>query len=141
MKQSFVVDASVGFSWVYPDQASAYTEGVLTTLDNGATALVPTLWPIEIANAVLVAVRRRRMTNAEADAAFDLLKRLEVTVDSDAPSLAFGSIAAMAQEQSLSAYDACYLELAARKAVAIATRDEALMKAARKCGVKILDPS
>jgi len=141
VKQPFVVDASVGFSWVYPDQASAYTDGVLATMDDGATAVVPTLWPIEIANAILVAVRRRRMTNGEAKAAFDFLKRLEVAVDSDAPSLAFGRIAAIAQDQSLSAYDACYLELAARKAVAIATRDEALMKAARKCGVQILDPS
>jgi hypothetical protein len=47
--QPFVVDASVGFSWVYLDQASAYTDGVLATMDDGATAVVPTLWPIEIA--------------------------------------------------------------------------------------------
>ncbi len=141
MKHAFVVDASVGFSWVYPDQASAYTDGVLAVMDDGATAVVPALWPVEIANAILVAVRRRRMIHPEAKAAFDFLKRLEVAVDSDTPSLAFGRIAEIAQEHTLSAYDACYLELAARKEIAIATRDEPLMKAARKCGLQILHPS
>jgi hypothetical protein len=97
VSRAFVVDASVGFSWVHPGQASVYTDAVLATLGEGASVYVPTLWPIEICNAILVAIRRRRMTNAEGKSAFEFLKCLTLTVDSDAPSFAFGRICELAQ--------------------------------------------
>jgi predicted nucleic acid-binding protein len=141
MSGAFVVDASVAFSWVYPDQSSAYTERVLAKLEEGASLVVPTIWPLEISNAILVAVRRRRMTDAEAKSAFEFLKCLAVTIDADGPLLAFGRTQELAQLHTLSAYDACYLELAIRKTLAIATRDEPLIKAAAKSGVEIFNPS
>jgi predicted nucleic acid-binding protein len=141
MSRAFVVDASVAFSWVYPDQASTYTDGVLAALGEGGSVFVPTLWPIEVTNAILVSIRRRRMTNAEGKSAFEFLRALTVTVDPDAPSVAFTRIYDLAHAHSLSAYDACYLELAIRKSIAIATRDEPLIKAAKATGIGILEPS
>ena len=46
----------------------------------------------------------------------------------------------MAEEHGLSVYDATYLELAAQRALPLASRDADLNKAAKRCGVKLLLP-
>ena len=47
-----VVDASVALAWCFPDEASNYADGVLVALE-GRAILVPAVWGLEIANAVL----------------------------------------------------------------------------------------
>jgi predicted nucleic acid-binding protein len=44
----------------------------------------------------------------------------------------------LARSERLSAYDASYLELAMRRGVPLATKDDALAKAARRVGVMLL---
>jgi predicted nucleic acid-binding protein len=44
----------------------------------------------------------------------------------------------LALKNSLSAYDAAYLELARRKSIPLGSRDEPLKAAAKKSGVKLL---
>ena len=44
----------------------------------------------------------------------------------------------LARAESLTAYDAAYLELAMRKGLPLATKDQALVQAARNCGVASL---
>jgi predicted nucleic acid-binding protein len=63
---------------------------------------------------------------------------LESIVDEEGPRLALEKISALAKEQSLSVYDAVYLELALRRGLPIATRDTALNKAAKRAGVRTL---
>jgi len=41
--EAFVVDASVGFAWVYPSQASAETDALLEDVEAGATVVAPAL--------------------------------------------------------------------------------------------------
>jgi hypothetical protein len=55
-----VVDASVALAWWLPDETSLYADDVLVAL-RGNTVIVPSLWSLELANAVLVGERRKRL--------------------------------------------------------------------------------
>jgi predicted nucleic acid-binding protein len=44
----------------------------------------------------------------------------------------------LARSEGLSSYDASYLELAMRRGVPLATKDDALARAARRVGVSLL---
>lgn len=75
---------------------------------------------------------------------FGLWARLDVTgclpiaVLPMEPALAFDHILPVARQQSLSGYDAAYLELALRQGLPLATLDEQLRRAAKTTGVVLL---
>jgi hypothetical protein len=52
---SFVLDCSVAVAWFFEDETNAYAEAVEDSLLT-SSALVPSLWPPEIANALIVGV-------------------------------------------------------------------------------------
>jgi predicted nucleic acid-binding protein len=104
----------------------------------GATVHVPSSWHSEIANALLAAVRRKLMAESHRQAGLALLGQLKVVVDHETSTVAFSTISDLALKHSLSAYDAAYLELARRKFIPLASRDEPLKAAAKKSGVKLL---
>jgi len=56
----FVLDASVTLAWCFPDEGSKHTEAILDLLADGAEAIAPPIWPLEVANALLVGERRKR---------------------------------------------------------------------------------
>ena len=58
--KQFVLDASVTVAWCFEDASTAFTEGILDLLAAGAEGVAPGIWPLEIANALLVAERRKR---------------------------------------------------------------------------------
>lgn len=53
----FVVDNSVAMAWCFEDEANPYTESVLDRLQ-ADEAVVPSIWPLEAANVLLLAERR-----------------------------------------------------------------------------------
>lgn len=138
MSGSFVVDSSVGIGWIHPSQATELTKKLLEEAKNGAAIFVPALWHLEIANGLLVAVRRKLMTEAQRELGLTFLSQLEIIIDDESNRLAFSSISQLATRYSLSVYDSTYLELARRKSLPLATRDEPLRAAAKKSGVKLL---
>ena len=138
MSGSFVADSSVGLAWVHPSQATELTARLLADVETGATVHVPSLWPLEIGNALLVAVRRKLMTDNQRKSALALLSRLTVLVDPETAPLAWTTISDLATKHTLSVYDASYLELALRKKLPLASRDGPLCAAALKSGVKVL---
>jgi len=75
----FVLDASVALSWHFEDEVSEYADAVLDRLreDN---ALVPSLWPMEMANGLLAAERRGRISSANVGRAVDSLLALPISV-------------------------------------------------------------
>lgn len=139
MSDPFVVDASIGVGWVHPSQANQLTKQLLEEAKAGAAIYVPSLWHLEITNAFLVFVRRKLMTEAQRDVGLALLSRLRIIIDDETSRLAFSVISELAAKHCLSAYDAAYLELARRKSLPLASRDESLKGAAKKSGVKILE--
>jgi len=130
-----VVDASVGFAWVYQGQATPETDQWLNDVAAGATVTVPTLWYLEMANVLLIAQRRHRLTAIQRKAALERLSAMQFRVDEEGTRHAFGKTSELAEKYGLTIYDAIYLELAWRRSLALATRDEALKTAAKKCGV------
>ena len=138
MSASFIVDASVGFAWVYEGQATPETDGLLNQVAAGATVIVPALWFLEMANVLLVAQRRHRLTAIQRKEALEKLAAMQFTMDEEGMRHAFGITSELAEKHGLSIYDATYLELASRRSLPLASRDEALKTAARRCGVKTL---
>jgi predicted nucleic acid-binding protein len=138
MSGSFVVDSSVGVGWVHPSQATELTKHLLEEAKNGAAVNVPALWHLEIANGLLVAVRRKLMTGAQRELGLTFLSQLQIVIDDESNRLAFSTISEIAARYSLTVYDAAYLELARRKSLPLGTRDEPLRAAAKKSGIKLL---
>lgn len=137
MNRAFVVDASVAIAWVHPSQATAHTDAMLSALSDGATVEAPALWPLEVANALLVLVRRGRLREAERQAALGWLRGLNVRLDHEAGSLALSTLSQLAATHGLSVYDAAYLELAQRKQLSLARKDGPLGTAAKHAGVEL----
>ncbi len=131
-----VLDASVALPWHFEDETSEYAEHVLDRLETDA-AIVPALWPLEMANGLTVAERRGRLSPAKLARAVELSLDLPVLVDEVSTHLALGPVLELARSQELSAYDAAYLELAMREGIPLATQDEDLRAAAGRVGVPL----
>ncbi|ODT99174.1 MAG: DNA-binding protein [Planctomycetes bacterium SCN 63-9] len=134
--KEFVLDGSVTMAWYFADESNDYADAVLTDLEAGR-AVVPSLWPLEVANTVLVGERRKRSTEAQATAWLGILETLSIEVDGETASHAWSGTLALARSQNLSAYDAAYLELAMRRGLPLATLDGKLKNAALAVGVSI----
>jgi predicted nucleic acid-binding protein len=96
---------------------------------------VPTLWLLEVANALLALERRRKLQRPERTEALELLRALGPVLDEDGARQAFGRVSELAAEHDLSVYDATYLELALRESLPLVTKDAGLRAAARRAGV------
>lgn len=129
---AFVVDASVSAAWFLPDEATAYTRAALHATVTRAV-WVPALWLFEMANLLLSAQRRRRITAAKRAELAAAASALRLQVCREPVSLQ--TLDALAAEHALSAYDACYLELALRRRLPLATLDQELLAAMQRCGV------
>ena len=131
----FVVDASVTLAWCLPRQATAETEKLLDEMTSGAEAIAPCIWPSEAANALWSLEQRKRLTQHDILGVIEVLDALPISVDHQPPVTVFGLAREIAGRYRLSVYDACYLELALRRQLPLATVDRDLRSAARKAGV------
>ncbi len=77
----FVIDASVAMTWCFEDEASRESDAVLDMLRD-EDAVVPAIWPLEVANVLLVAERRGRLSEAKANRFLELLSQLPIDVES-----------------------------------------------------------
>jgi predicted nucleic acid-binding protein len=131
-----VVDASVGAAWFLPDEATPFTEAALQ-----ATAItdvwVPALWLLEIGNLMLNAQRRKRISEPKRRELVAAAAALRLRVDRE--PVAMLDLDALASRHSLTSHDAAYLELALRRALALATQDKALLAAMATAGVPVPD--
>ncbi|AMP02588.1 PIN domain protein [Collimonas pratensis] len=99
--------------------------------------IVPALWHIEIANALLTGERRKIITEAQAFDYLARLARLPIVVDNVLLATRHEQIMALARAYKLSAYDATYLELALRTGAALATFDGKLAAAMQGAGGRV----
>lgn len=131
----FVLDASMALSWCFEDEATPETEKVLDRLGDDH-AIVPPLWESEVTNALLIAERKGRLTEAQSTRFVSLLAVLPINVDTSGPPMT--TLLALGRQHGLSSYDATYLALAERAGIAMATLDEKLRMAAHTAGVALL---
>src|SRR5579863_4475511 len=121
-------------AWVLPSQASEPTNDLLNQLMSGAVIWVPSLWPYEVSNSLLVLLRRKRLLQEDYLAARVFFQGLRTSIDDAGQYFAGGRTADLAIEFGLTVYDAAYLELAVRKQLSLASRDSDLNRAAARCG-------
>lgn len=133
-----VLDASVTLAWCFPEESTAFTDAVLDRLAGGGEALVPALWPFEVANGLLVAARRKRITEAGTTSILHRIGGLPIAVDPVRLDRTLETVLLAAQAHELTGYDAAYLELALREGLPMATLDEKLRSAARSAGIALL---
>lgn len=100
-------------------------------------ALVPAIWPLEVANVLLVGERKGRITPAGSKAFLASLAALPIVVDPIDSTRAFDAIVALGRRYKLSSYDASYLELALRHDLPLVTLDDGLRRAARAADIAL----
>jgi predicted nucleic acid-binding protein len=129
-----VVDASLALALVYQDESSRQIETLLRAMHGGSlTLLAPAHWQIEVASSLQRGARRKRI-HADARApSFALLAALPISIVNEFPSAL--ELFALADEASLSVYDALYLWLALKERALAATADRSLASSAAKRGV------
>jgi predicted nucleic acid-binding protein len=133
------LDASVALSWCFEDEGDAYSRAALEQAV-AATFLVPSIWPLEIINVLLVAERWGRITPAASAQFIDLLAALAIRMEPE-PFLPHETdLMDLSRRHGLSAYDAAYLRLAVKRGAALVTKDAALAHAARDEGVAVWAP-
>ena len=132
-----VVDSSVTVAWLLADERTEATVSVFRTVARQG-AVAPSIWPIEVANALTIAKRRSRITHAVRDQHLSDLARLPIDIDSDTVAHAWNATLKLADAHGLTVYDAAYLELAQRRRLPLATLDTALIRAANAAGLQVL---
>ncbi len=132
------LDGSIALSWFLPGERADENQAVRKRIEGGTKAWVPSIWALEVANALLVAERRKRISQADSAAAWASLRKLPIETDAETAARAGGDILALARQQHLSVYDAAYLELAMRLGIPLASLDELLRTAARALMIPLL---
>ncbi|MFZ2040001.1 MAG: type II toxin-antitoxin system VapC family toxin [Desulfobacterales bacterium] len=123
MRAGFVVDNSVVIGCCFGDEGNSYAETVLESLES-AEAFVPAIWPLEVGKVLLVAERKKRLSQASVVRFLELVGGLPITVEQETPERLLKEIVSLAREHGLSLYDTSYLDLT--------TQDTSLSKAAKK---------
>ena len=134
---NFVLDCSIAMAWCFEDEATEFTDSLLESLAQ-ATAKVPSIWFLEVANVLAISERRGRTNQAKITKFLQLLRSLPIIVDVKTEEKAFTDVLTLARTHQLTSYDAAYLELALREGLPLATLDEGLKRVALNIGVTIL---
>ncbi|MEJ2377665.1 MAG: type II toxin-antitoxin system VapC family toxin [Pseudolabrys sp.] len=132
-----VIDSSVTLAWLYDGERSEPVERVFDTVI-AIEAWVPTIWRLEVANGLMQGIRRRRIDTAFRNEALADLLNLKIFADADTATFAWSTTVNYADRFGLTPYDACYLELARRLGLPLATLDRDLRAAGEALGVELL---
>lgn len=133
---ALVLDCSATLSWFMPDEDGPQARELRTLVtDHGA--VVPMLWPIELGNVFVFAVRSRRITVSQREAAIEALGQLPIEIDAETLTKVWTDTLMLADKLRLTVYDACYLELAQRRELPLSTLDKEMRAAAKKIGVPL----
>jgi predicted nucleic acid-binding protein len=132
------MDGSTALGFLMSDEQAPRALLALEALERGVPTWVPSHWALEVANGLLMAERRKRVSQADAAEALGILAQLPIETDTETARRASGETVGLARQFALTVYDAAYLELALRRGAALATSDAALAKAAKKAGVTVV---
>lgn len=134
---NFVLDTSVTLTWCFADEATTDTIALLDQLET-KTAIVPSIWSLEVGNILVAAEKRKRIKYADIAEFLALLENLNIQTDNETAQRGFKDIIFLTHSEKLTTYDAAYLELAMRLGLPLATRDAELQSVAKRLGVKVI---
>jgi predicted nucleic acid-binding protein len=121
----FVLDSSVALAWLLPDEHGDAVDRIADRLEDDV-AVVPSIWPLEMVNALLTASRRARITAGDLQRLLSHLAALPIEVDSADGMQTLDAVSVLAQRHGITSYDAAYAELARRRGLPVATLDRKL---------------
>src|SRR5947209_4104576 len=96
--EEFVLDGSLTLAWYFKDEANPYADAVAARFPD-VQAIVSAIWPLEVANAVLMGERRKRSTEAQAAQWLGYLGSLPIAVDDQTKARAWGDVLSLARAQ------------------------------------------
>ena len=131
---AFVLDASIAIAWVVPSQATPYTRRIRLQAKREPYH-VPAIYAAEVTNVLVTLERRGILSEQGAEAAADVLRRLNPIVHQ--MSLGISELRNLANRFGLTAYDASYLALALDLRLPVACGDRPLKAALKTAGVKL----
>lgn len=131
---AIVLDASITAAWCFEDEQPEAARALLRRSEN-TVLFVPAIWPLEMANVLLVSERRGRITPSDSARFIRLLDELSIEVDHQPAMQPFDAVLLIGRTYGLSAYDASYIELALRLGAPIATLDRSMQTVAKRAGV------
>ena len=134
---SLVLDGSAALAWCFKDEATAAIDAVMEQVTRNG-AIVPSIWRLEVANALQTGLRRGRLTDATRDGLLTAFASMKVRVDTETDWRVWPDTVRLAEAHGLTVYDASYLELARRLGLPLATLDKALRRAAADAQVALL---
>lgn len=129
---AFVIDNSVVSGWYLEDQATATTESIAARRAEDR-ACAPAIWELELTHVLRTACVRARLTAENAQRILSQIAQLPI--DTDRHAVPRHELLRLALRFGLGSYDAACLELALRRQLPLATKDEALRAAALAAGV------
>ena len=124
-------------AWCFADEATLAAWQVLERLE-AESAVAPNLMPLEVANLLTLAERRGRITAARLAEFVHLIAGLPIEIDEETSARALRQVLDLARAARLTAHDACYLELATRRGLPLASKDVRLRDGATRLGVALL---
>lgn len=130
---TIVVDCSIALAWFLPDEKSSLALDVLMQVTESG-AVVPQHFSVEFGNALVIAVRRKRIDRDYRRRTFERISDLELATDRAGSDKLWIETIELADEHGLTLYDGIYLELALRTGLPLATLDKRLAKAALDVG-------
>ena len=132
---AFVLDASLAIAWVVPSQSTAYTRRIRLQARREPYH-VPEIFTSEVTNVLVVLERRGILNERGADAAAEVLCRLNPLIHP--LNLDVLELRKLAKRFGLTAYDACYLALALELRLPVACGDRPFKTALVAAGVKLV---
>jgi predicted nucleic acid-binding protein len=133
---TLVLDGSLALAWCFEDETTPAVDALMLKVAKEG-AIVPSLWRFEVANALQMAIRRKRIDSAYRDRTFATLSALRIRIDEAGDAHAWSATVQLAELYRLTVYDAAYLELAQRMRLPLATLDSDLAAAGRSAGVQV----
>ncbi len=132
---AIVIDASVMGAQLLPDEVQHGSARPILARLSTQEGIVPTVFPYEVRNILLMAKRRKRIDDQGLESRLAELGDFSLIEDSEGD---MDEITALADRLNLVVYDAAYLEVAKRRGIALATFDTRLAKAAETELVEVL---
>ena len=121
----YVVDASYILAGLLPDEHSDEVDKIFGHFAMGEILFESTyLLPFEIANAISLAVRRKRIKSGQAEKFIESFLNWNIKLD----GVQFKEVLKVSLDKGITVYDASYLWLSRNKKVKLLTLDEKLQK-------------
>ncbi|MBB5047779.1 putative nucleic acid-binding protein [Rhodopseudomonas rhenobacensis] len=131
-----VLDASMAIAWLLNE--SSFSDEGFNELIATESIVVPAHWSAEVANALLVNLRRKRISEETLAAVVGDLGALDISVQSAVSTGRLSDLIGFAHRHGLTSYDAAYVELALERSARLATLDQQMRRAAATLEIPLI---